>query len=649
MPGLVFNVSWGESVFTGPTPSNLYLASIPENRNLTEYYNAVDCSLMIGIFASMLHERRIIVTSSKLSRLSACVQAANTLIYPMFWQHIFIPVLPQHLMDYLSAPMPFLIGVPQPLLARAKMTELGDVVILYADSHTMESPYNDVENIPSDVIHNLKKSLAPNKDLLGDAVAKAFLQALVHLIGGYREALKYRQGEKVSFSDEEFIKSRSSSLQPFLEQMLQLQIFRQFIDERLELLNAGKGFSDQFELECVAFSEERSSRKYKPSATINNVKREGAAFAKAVKEKANPAMKHAVKTVKDSSKIAKSKAKASYKDMKSRMKDDKEEIKNEPGNTHSAPSSPTLRRVSNISSPQTSFLTRNNTDLNFGRVLKYEKFDPPDRKDLSPEFEEIPKLEYVDLMSSLEEVISRNKSENYSRLQGDSLASSSSSSLQTNNYNRNVENSVRDPIGDLITLADSDSVVFDPLLENQRLDFPQNPHRKLERTSQVNGGLRRYSQGKYENHVPAGGASHREFKQFVGTMTEDGSQGGQTRCSDDLLSEYGINFNSMSVARGVLHNSQPHTVLAGPPPVPPRSVNTSFLHTTANPFLQNQYNIITSPLNNRISSVAPHSTDILADLDPLRTGQVQEPGQASSHLAAPVVPPRTKKQWTTFE
>ena len=657
--GLPFNVSWGESVFTGPTPSNLYLASIPENRNLTEYYNAVDCSLMIGIFASMLHERRIIVTSSRLSRLSACVQAANTLIYPMFWQHIFIPVLPQHLMDYLSAPMPFLIGVPQPLLARAKMTELGDVVILYADSHTMESPYNDVENIPGDVIHNLKKCLAPGKDLLGDAVAKAFLQALVHLIGGYREALKYRQGEKVSFSDEEFIKSRSSSLQPFLEQMLQLQIFRQFIDERLELLNSGKGFSDQFELECVAFSEEKSSRKYKPSATINNVKREGAAFAKAVKEKANPAMKQAVKTVKDGGKIAKSRAKASYKDMKSRMKDDKEEIKNEPGNTHSAPSSPTLRRVSNISSPQTSFLTRNNTDLNFGRVLKYEKFDPPDRKDLSPEFEEIPKLEYVDLMSSLDEVINRNKSESYSRLQGDSPASSSSSSVQTNNLNRNVENNGRegrDAVGDLITLADSDSVVFDPLLENQRLDFPQNPHRKLERTSQVNGGVRRFSQGKYENHVPAGGSSQREFKQFLGTMTEESGQGGQgshARCSDDLLSEYGINFNSLSVARGVLHNSQPHTVLAGPPPVPPRSVNASFLHTTANPFLQNQYNIITSPLNNRISSLAPQSTDILADLDPLRMSQAQaqhqpETGQ-TSHLAAPVVPPRTKKQWTTFE
>ena len=66
----------------------------------------------------------------------------------MFWQHIFIPVLPSHLMDYLTAPMPFLIGVPQTLFARTKMSELGDVVILDIDAKTFESPFTDVDNIP---------------------------------------------------------------------------------------------------------------------------------------------------------------------------------------------------------------------------------------------------------------------------------------------------------------------------------------------------------------------------------------------------------------------------------------------------------------------------------------------------------------------
>ena len=47
-------------------------------RNMNEYFNAVKANEMITIFASLLHERRIIVTSSRLSRLTACVQAQYT-------------------------------------------------------------------------------------------------------------------------------------------------------------------------------------------------------------------------------------------------------------------------------------------------------------------------------------------------------------------------------------------------------------------------------------------------------------------------------------------------------------------------------------------------------------------------------------------
>ena len=62
------------------------------------------------------------------------LQAANSLIYPMDWQHIFIPILPRHLADYLAAPMPFLIGVPAPIMAESvKQHELSEVVVLDAD------------------------------------------------------------------------------------------------------------------------------------------------------------------------------------------------------------------------------------------------------------------------------------------------------------------------------------------------------------------------------------------------------------------------------------------------------------------------------------------------------------------------------------
>lgn len=97
-------------------PSQFQLPSIPENHNLNLYYNFVDAKNMISVFAAMLAERRIVFTSHRFDRLSSCVQAANAFLYPMVWQHIFIPILPMKMREILCAPMPFLIGVPEAVL-----------------------------------------------------------------------------------------------------------------------------------------------------------------------------------------------------------------------------------------------------------------------------------------------------------------------------------------------------------------------------------------------------------------------------------------------------------------------------------------------------------------------------------------------------
>ncbi|XP_040577442.1 DENN domain-containing protein 1B isoform X1 [Lepeophtheirus salmonis] len=436
-PETTFLVSWGvapgQKDFTCKIPDHLDLPSIPENRNLTEYYNAVGIHSMLVVFASMLYERRVIIVSRKLSRLSACVQAANSIIYPMQWQHIYIPILSKQLMDYLSAPMPFLIGVPTPIFERARMNEIGDAVILNADENQIRTPFADLESLPVDVSNNLKKSLKSHKDLLGDSVARAFLHALVHLIGGYRDALKCRPNENITFDEDSFIHSRSPTLQPFLEQMLQLQIFQQFIEERLNLLNSGKGISDEFEKEAVCFTEKPggSNRKLKAQYSVlsSSMKKEGGALVKAVKNKANPAMKQAVQSVRDGSKTA-------YKEIRSRIREgptqgSRHQVRRKElhrtNSCSSAPSSPTLKRnnrslsITSVGSGNSSSstaglpsLTRNNTDLNLlsGRILKYERFDPPSistfENEKSPEMEGPPPLD-LDLMTDLQDVIFKKK------------------------------------------------------------------------------------------------------------------------------------------------------------------------------------------------------------------------------------------------
>uniref|UniRef100_A0A1Y1L742 UDENN domain-containing protein n=3 Tax=Photinus pyralis TaxID=7054 RepID=A0A1Y1L742_PHOPY len=416
-PGKMFEVTFnkGESMFAVERPKQFQLPSIPENRNLTEYYNAVDANNMMLIFASMLYERRIIFTSKKLTRLSASVQSANDIIYPMLWQHIFIPVLPMALIDYLLAPMPFLIGVPDEVLKKVHRHEIGDVVILDADANTVETPFDDLNSLPQEVINSLKKQLKNRSALLGDGVSRAFLRALVQLIGGYREALHFQPGEKVTFDRDKFIDSRPVTLQPFLKQMLHLQIFQQFIEERLEMLNTGLGFSDEFEIEACRYSEKTSSKlKQQYREWTSTMRKEGTAFFKSVKEKANPAMKSAVKTVKDGGKGVKS----AYKGLRSKLRENQSPQQLQNGldspndKPRSAPNSPTGKRRSlGFSVPTTTY---RKDSLNFKSSTSERAYSPltPISQPLSPDTSDrsrsgTPGLDIprIDLMTEMQDLL----------------------------------------------------------------------------------------------------------------------------------------------------------------------------------------------------------------------------------------------------
>lgn len=108
--------------------------------------------------------------------------------------------------------------------------ELGEVVILDCDNKYIESPFDDVKNMPAELVSQLKKQLSNTHEHIGDRVSKIFLGVLVQLIGGYREAIKFSQGEKMSWDRETFIETRPSHLRPFLRNMLELQIFQQVSD-----------------------------------------------------------------------------------------------------------------------------------------------------------------------------------------------------------------------------------------------------------------------------------------------------------------------------------------------------------------------------------------------------------------------------------
>ncbi|XP_065593335.1 DENN domain-containing protein 1A isoform X1 [Cyrtonyx montezumae] len=297
------------SYFT--VPDIRELPSIPENRNLTEYFVAVDVNNMLHLYASMLYERRILICCSKLSTLTACIHGSAAMLYPMFWQHVYIPVLPPHLLDYCCAPMPYLIGIHLSLMEKVRNMALEDVVILNVDTNTLETPFDDLQSLPNDVVSALKNRLKKVSTTTGDGVARAFLKAQASFFGSYRNALKIEPGEPITFCEETFVSHRSAVMRQFLQNAIQLQLFKQFIDGRLDLLNSGEGFNDAFEEEINMGEYAGSDKLY--HQWLSTVRKGSGAILNTVKTKANPAMKTVYKFAKDHAKMG-------IKEVKNRLK-----------------------------------------------------------------------------------------------------------------------------------------------------------------------------------------------------------------------------------------------------------------------------------------------------------------------------------------
>lgn len=57
-------------------------------------------SSIFGDLSMCLEGPRLLTGVLSTLQLTACLHASAALLYPMFWQHIYIPVLPPHLLDY---------------------------------------------------------------------------------------------------------------------------------------------------------------------------------------------------------------------------------------------------------------------------------------------------------------------------------------------------------------------------------------------------------------------------------------------------------------------------------------------------------------------------------------------------------------------
>ncbi|XP_039020371.1 uncharacterized protein LOC120152165 [Hibiscus syriacus] len=94
---------------------NAKLAAAEEALALSVWTTATICRvsllMILDVLAGVLLEKQVVVVCPNLGVLSAVVLALIPIIRPFQWQSLLLPVLPVTMLDFLDAPVPFLVGV----------------------------------------------------------------------------------------------------------------------------------------------------------------------------------------------------------------------------------------------------------------------------------------------------------------------------------------------------------------------------------------------------------------------------------------------------------------------------------------------------------------------------------------------------------
>nr|XP_057934613.1 DENN domain-containing protein 2A-like isoform X1 [Doryrhamphus excisus]XP_057934614.1 DENN domain-containing protein 2A-like isoform X1 [Doryrhamphus excisus] len=93
-------------------------------------FSCLSLRLLLGVFGSLLLERRVIFTADKLSTLSQCCHAVVALLYPFVWQHTYIAVLPSTMLDIVCTPTPFIVGLLSGSLPQLTELPLEEVLVV---------------------------------------------------------------------------------------------------------------------------------------------------------------------------------------------------------------------------------------------------------------------------------------------------------------------------------------------------------------------------------------------------------------------------------------------------------------------------------------------------------------------------------------
>ncbi|XP_036386121.1 DENN/MADD domain containing 2Db isoform X1 [Megalops cyprinoides] len=221
---------------------------------------------VLQVFAATVMERRIIFIAEELSTLSQVINAVAALLYPFTWQHTFISIVPEILIDVVMAPTPYLLGVQKHMLDF--ITDQSDLLIVDLSEgaqNTFITTIGDEKSIlPPKLQDEILQALSARKEKstpeeLNRVVSEAFLPFFVKTVGHFAAHVKRNgSGQPGVFQKRNFYKAiESKTTRHFVKKFIQTQMFDLFIQEVEQRPDAQEGF---FHKKIAEYQEKKKEK-----------------------------------------------------------------------------------------------------------------------------------------------------------------------------------------------------------------------------------------------------------------------------------------------------------------------------------------------------------------------------------------------------
>ncbi|MCO5590563.1 hypothetical protein L7F22_044534 [Adiantum nelumboides] len=236
----------------------------------------LDVDNVIRLFTAVFLERHVLLRASKYSLLTLVAEAICHLLYPIKWQHVFIPVLFYGGVEYLDAPTPYMMGLHSSVEIIDQ--KLDGVAVVDLDRNTItlgeempSIPEPELGQLRADLVELLhpnladmdrvqespgvlreSRSLRENKSWSHShdiELRLIFLKFFATILSGYRDFVENTAANV--FNKDAFLRKRSRITgvpkDHTMDQFLSSQGFLEFLERGYGSSNAGSNLIDKLQ------------------------------------------------------------------------------------------------------------------------------------------------------------------------------------------------------------------------------------------------------------------------------------------------------------------------------------------------------------------------------------------------------------------